>query len=52
MVVIPALGAILAVLILNVLPSVLSIQLNGNAHLLWVLLSLFIGVLVFQTLRE
>jgi hypothetical protein len=48
---IPAIGAILAVLILNVLPGTLPIQLTGNVHLLWVLLTLFIGVMVFQTLR-
>lgn len=46
------LGAILAVLILNVFPSVMPFQLTGNAHLLWILTTLFIGVIVYQGLRE
>jgi hypothetical protein len=46
------LGAILAVLILNVLPSVMPFQLSGNAYFRWVLTTLFIGVLVYQGLRK
>lgn len=45
-------GAILGVLILNVLPSVLPFQLTGNLHLLWVLFSLFAGILIFKGLQE
>jgi hypothetical protein len=45
-------GAILAVLIMNVAPSALPIQLTGQLHLLYVLVSLFIGVLVFQAFRR
>lgn len=46
------LGAVLAVVILNVLPGTLPIQLTGQVHLLWVLLTLFVGVVVYQSFRR
>jgi hypothetical protein len=45
-------GAILAVLILNVTPSAIPLQLSGQLHLLYVLLTLFIGVLTFKILSQ
>lgn len=46
------LGAMLAVMILNVLPSTLPVQLNGQVHLLYVLMTLFIGVVTYITLSR
>lgn len=45
-------GAALAILIINVVPSVLPMQLTGQFHLLYVLVSLFVGILVYQGLNQ
>lgn len=45
-------GAVLIVMIMNVIPGVLPLQLTGQLHLLYVLVSLFIGLVTYQTLRE
>lgn len=45
-------GAVLAVLILNVFPSTLPVELSGQIHLLYVLTTLFIGVVTYKMLRQ
>ena len=45
-------GAVLAVMILNVAPSALPVQLTGQLHLLYVLMTLFVGVLTFKILSQ
>jgi ABC-type antimicrobial peptide transport system permease subunit len=45
-------GAVLAVLILNIIPSTLPIELSGQLHLLYVLVSLFVGVITYQKLNK
>lgn len=45
-------GSVLVVLILNVVPSVLPMQLAGQLHLLYVLVSLFAGVIAYQALKH
>lgn len=45
-------GAILMVLIMNVAPGVVPVQLTGQAHLLYVLVSLFMGVATYVILEE
>jgi hypothetical protein len=45
-------GAVLAVMILNVLPSTLPVQLTGQVHLLYVLTTLFIGVVIYKMLSQ
>jgi hypothetical protein len=45
-------GAALVVMIFNVLPGALSIQLSGQVHLLYVLVSLFAGVVTYQAFKK
>lgn len=46
------LGAILVVAILNVAVGTISIQLHGDAHLAFVLITLFVGVLTYWRLNQ
>ena len=45
-------GACLVVAILNVLPSAVGIPLNGDVHLMYVLLTLFAGVVAYWRLSH
>lgn len=45
-------GAVLTVLIVNVIPSVFEVELTGDVHLLWVLLSLFLGLVVYVQFKQ
>lgn len=45
-------GAVLAITILNVVPSTLPVQLTGQIHLLYVLTTLFIGVVTYKILGQ
>jgi len=45
-------GAALAAMILNVVPSALQIQLTGQLHLLYVLTTFFIGVVTYKALSQ
>jgi hypothetical protein len=45
-------SAILTVLIINVVPSTMPVELNGQVHLLYFLMSLFAGLVVYQVFSE
>ncbi|WP_154020446.1 hypothetical protein [Halorubrum halophilum] len=45
--VISAIGAILVIAFLNVLPSTVPVQLNGEVHLAYFLLTLIVGVVFY-----
>lgn len=45
-------GAALIIMILNILPSTLPIQLSGQVHLLYVLTTLFCGVVTYKSLDD
>jgi hypothetical protein len=45
-------GAALVIMIMNVVPGVLPIQLSGQLHLLYVLVSLFMGVITYVELKR
>jgi hypothetical protein len=49
--IIGVIGALLVIAFLNVLPSTVPAQLNGEVHLAYFLMTLIIGVVVYQSFR-